>query len=62
MRVSALRAAIHDAMNSRSFDEIVISTLPKRVSKWLHLDLPSKARGLGLQRHFAKADFGVAVL
>ena len=41
-------AAIHDAMNSRTFDEIVISTLPKRVSKWLHLDLPSKARGLGL--------------
>lgn len=41
-------AAIHDAMNSRSFDEIVISTLPKRISKWLRLDLPSKARGLGL--------------
>ncbi|MGI9081998.1 MAG: hypothetical protein ACR2FZ_06945 [Thermoleophilaceae bacterium] len=41
-------AAIQDAMNSESFDEIVISTLPKRVSRWLHLDLPSKARGLGL--------------
>lgn len=41
-------AAIHDAMNSRTFDEIVISTLPKRLSKWLRLDLPSKARGLGL--------------
>jgi len=41
-------AAIHDAMNSRDFDEIVISTLPKRVSKWLRVDLPSKARGLGL--------------
>ena len=41
-------AAIQDAMNSRPIDEIVISTLPKRVSKWLHLDLPSKARGLGV--------------
>ena len=41
-------AAIHDALNSATFDEIVISTLPKRVSRWLHLDLPSKARGLGL--------------
>ena len=41
-------AAIHDAMNNREFDEIVISTLPKRISKWLHLDLPSKACGLGL--------------
>ena len=41
-------AAIQDAMNSRTIDEIVISTLPRRVSKWLHLDLPSKARGLGV--------------
>ncbi len=41
-------AAIHDAMNSRAFDEIVISTLPKKLSRWLHVDLPSKARGLGL--------------
>jgi hypothetical protein len=41
-------AAIHDAMNRREFDEIVISTLPKRISKWLHVDLPSKARGMGL--------------
>jgi hypothetical protein len=41
-------AAIHDALNARDFDEIVISTLPKRISKWLHVDLPSKARGLGL--------------
>ena len=40
-------AAIHDAMNSRAFDQIVISTLPKKLSRWLRLDLPSKARGLG---------------
>jgi hypothetical protein len=39
--------AIEDAVNSESFDEIIISTLPKRVSHWLRLDLPSKARGLG---------------
>ena len=41
-------AAIHDVMNARDFDEIVISTLPKRVSRWLKVDLPSKARGFGL--------------
>ena len=41
-------AAIHDVLNARDFDEIVISTLPKRVSRWLKLDLPSKARGFGL--------------
>ena len=41
-------AAIQDAINIHGFDEIIISTLPTRVSKWLHLDLPSKAAGLGL--------------
>jgi hypothetical protein len=41
-------AAIQDAVNLHGFDEIIISTLPTRVSKWLKLDLPSKAKGLGL--------------
>ena len=41
-------AAIQDAINLRGFDEIIISTLPTRVSRWLRLDLPSKAAGLGL--------------
>jgi nucleotide-binding universal stress UspA family protein len=40
--------AIHDAINIHGFDEIIISTLPTRVSKWLKLDLPSKLAGLGL--------------
>jgi len=40
--------AIQDAINIHGFDEIIISTLPTRVSKWLKLDLPSKAAGLGL--------------
>jgi len=40
--------AIEDELNSRHYDEILISTLPKRVSRWLRLDLPSKVRGLGL--------------
>jgi hypothetical protein len=41
-------AAIQDAVNLHGFDEIIISTLPTRVSRWLKLDLPSKASGLGL--------------
>jgi hypothetical protein len=41
-------AAIQDAINLHGFDELIISTLPTRVSKWLRLDLPSKAAGLGL--------------
>ena len=42
-------AAIQDAVNLHGFDELIISTLPSRVSKWLKLDLPHKAAGLGLQ-------------
>ena len=41
-------AAIQDAVNLHGFDELIISTLPSRVSKWLKLDLPSKAAALGL--------------
>jgi hypothetical protein len=40
--------AIQDAINLHGFDEVIISTLPARVSKWLKLDLPSKVSGLGL--------------
>jgi hypothetical protein len=41
-------SAVHDALNLRGFDEIIISTLPARMSRWLRLDLPSKVSGLGL--------------
>jgi hypothetical protein len=41
-------SAIQDVINLGSFDEIIISTLPRRVSRWLKLDLVSKTRGLGL--------------
>ena len=41
-------AAIQDAVNLRGFDEIIVSTLPKRFSRWLRLDLPHKVAGLGL--------------
>jgi len=41
-------AAIQDAVNLHGFDEIIISTLPTRFSRWLKLDLPHKAAGLGL--------------
>jgi hypothetical protein len=33
--------AVQDAVNLHGFDELIISTLPTRVSKWLKLDLPS---------------------
>lgn len=40
--------AIQDAVNLGGYDEIIISTLPLGISRWLKLDLVSKARGLGL--------------
>ena len=36
-------AAVQDAANSASYDEVIVSTLHKHVSKWLKLDLPHKA-------------------
>ena len=40
--------AVQDAVNLRGFDEIIISTLPTHLSRWLRLDLPHKLGGLGL--------------
>jgi len=41
-------AAIQDVLGRERFDEMIISTQSRRVSRWLRLDLPSRARGLGL--------------
>jgi hypothetical protein len=35
-------AAVEDAVNFGDFDEVIVSTLPVRASKWLKLDLPSR--------------------
>ena len=48
--------AVHDAVNMRGFDEIIISTLHRRVSRWLKLDLPHKLEGLGLPITTVEAD------
>ena len=53
--------AIHDAVNLGGYSEIIISTLPLGMSRWLKLDLVSKARGLGLPvRHVAGSEKAVA--
>ena len=41
-------AAVEDALNVHGFDEAIVSTLPAHVSRWLHLDLPSKVEGMGV--------------
>jgi GABA permease len=32
--------AIADALKRKEFDEVVLSTLPKGISRWLGLDIP----------------------
>jgi hypothetical protein len=41
--------AIADAINAEGYDEVILSTLPSRVSRWLRLDLPSKVAGMGVK-------------
>jgi hypothetical protein len=40
--------AIEEALQSGTFDEIILSTLPHSVSRWLHVDLPRRVEHLGL--------------
>jgi hypothetical protein len=40
--------AVQDALNLHGFDEVILSTLPARVSRWLHLDLPRKIGACGV--------------
>ena len=35
-------AAVQDEVNFASYDEVIVSTLPKHVSKWLKMDLPHR--------------------
>lgn len=37
-------AAAHDAFYGRAIDEVILSTLPAGISRWLGQDVPSKLR------------------
>jgi hypothetical protein len=40
--------AVASALRDRGFDEVIVSTLPKRVSEWLRRDLPHRIERLGV--------------
>jgi hypothetical protein len=40
--------AIEDVLRRQEVDEIIVSTLPHRLSRWMVTDLPHRARRLGL--------------
>jgi hypothetical protein len=40
--------AIEETLHEEDFDEIILSTLPRAVSRWLHVDLPHRVAHLGL--------------
>jgi len=37
-------AAVGDALHAREFDEVVVSTLPRTISRWLAMGLPARLR------------------
>ena len=40
--------AVRTALTSSQFDEVIVSTLPRRVSHWLRFDLPARVERLGV--------------
>jgi hypothetical protein len=39
--------AIEETLRDADYDEIILSTLPRAVSRWLHIDLPRRVAHLG---------------
>jgi hypothetical protein len=40
--------AVYDAVRDGSFDEVIVSTLPRRFSRWINRDLPRLIESLGM--------------
>jgi hypothetical protein len=48
--------AVEHAIAGKKFDEVIVSTLPERVSHWLRRDLPSRVAALGVPVTTVTAD------
>ena len=42
-------AAVQQALAAERYDEVIVSTLPTRVSRWLRMDLPARVERLGVR-------------
>ena len=48
--------AVRETLERERYDEVIISTLPARVSRWLHLDLAHRIARLGVPVSVVTAD------
>src|SRR5262252_626494 len=40
--------AVRQTLERAKYDEVIVSTLPERISRWLHLDLAHRIEGFGV--------------
>jgi hypothetical protein len=56
-------AAVHDAINFGTFQDVIVCTLPRRMSRWLKLCLPDRVRrSTGLPVTHVVAQRGAAAI
>ena len=50
--------AVQELLARERFDEVIVSMLPNRISRWLHLDLPHRIGRLGVPVTIVTAEQG----
>jgi hypothetical protein len=41
--------SVYEALRAGGYDEVIVSTLSRRFSRWLHRDLPGRIRAMGFR-------------